>query len=89
MFVCLSVFYSLVWNSRSESGALCFAVIELIQTDVTQYPFHQQAPAYLRAHRYRYWFTEPKADGSVLSSVSTLKNSSDDDESVVLRKDTT
>ncbi|XP_070687148.1 lipase maturation factor 2a [Pempheris klunzingeri] len=39
-------------------------VIELIQTDVSQYPFHQQPPAYLRAHRYRYWFTEPKADGS-------------------------
>ncbi|TMS05773.1 Lipase maturation factor 2 [Larimichthys crocea] len=39
-------------------------VIELIQTDVSQYPFHEQPPAYLRAHRYRYWFTEPKADGS-------------------------
>ncbi|CAN9499255.1 unnamed protein product [Ophioblennius macclurei] len=39
-------------------------VIKLIQTDVSQYPFHQQPPAYLRAHRYRYWFTEPKADGS-------------------------
>ncbi|KAM7002264.1 lipase maturation factor 2a [Tautogolabrus adspersus] len=39
-------------------------VIELIQTDVSQYPFHRQPPAYLRAHRYRYWFTEPKADGS-------------------------
>ncbi|XP_040894593.1 lipase maturation factor 2a [Toxotes jaculatrix] len=39
-------------------------VIELIQTDISQYPFHQQPPAYLRAHRYRYWFTEPKADGS-------------------------
>ncbi|XP_062276716.1 lipase maturation factor 2a [Scomber scombrus] len=39
-------------------------VIELIQTDVTQYPFHKEPPAYLRAHRYRYWFTEPKADGS-------------------------
>ncbi|TNN80033.1 Lipase maturation factor 2 [Liparis tanakae] len=39
-------------------------VIELIQTDVSQYPFHQQPPAYLRAHRYRYWFTQPKADGS-------------------------
>ncbi|KAM9854613.1 lipase maturation factor 2a [Aulostomus maculatus] len=38
-------------------------VIELIQTDVTQYPFHQQPPAYLRAHRYRYWFTEPKSNG--------------------------
>ncbi|XP_020483275.2 lipase maturation factor 2a [Labrus bergylta] len=39
-------------------------VIELIQTDVSQYPFHQQPPAYVRAHRYRYWFTEPKVDGS-------------------------
>uniref|UniRef100_A0A3P9I5G7 Lipase maturation factor n=1 Tax=Oryzias latipes TaxID=8090 RepID=A0A3P9I5G7_ORYLA len=39
-------------------------VIELIQTDVTKYPFHLQPPAYIRAHRYRYWFTEPKADGS-------------------------
>lgn len=39
-------------------------VIELIQTDVSQYPFHQKPPAYLRAHRYRYWFTEAKADGS-------------------------
>lgn len=39
-------------------------VIELIQTDVSQYPFHQQPPVFLRAHRYRYWFTEPKADGS-------------------------
>ncbi|XP_067356451.1 lipase maturation factor 2a [Channa argus] len=39
-------------------------VIELIQTDVSQYPFQQQPPAYLRAHRYKYWFNEPKADGS-------------------------
>ncbi|XP_069567229.1 lipase maturation factor 2a [Brachyistius frenatus] len=39
-------------------------VIDLIQTDVSQYPFHRQPPAYLRAHRYRYWFTKPKADGS-------------------------
>ncbi|XP_061577923.1 lipase maturation factor 2a [Cololabis saira] len=39
-------------------------VIELIQTDVSKYPFPQQPPTYLRAHRYRYWFTEPKADGS-------------------------
>uniref|UniRef100_A0A8C6SQP1 Lipase maturation factor n=1 Tax=Neogobius melanostomus TaxID=47308 RepID=A0A8C6SQP1_9GOBI len=38
-------------------------VIELIQTDIGKYPFHQQPPAYLRAHRYKYWFTEPKADG--------------------------
>ncbi|XP_014900225.1 lipase maturation factor 2a [Poecilia latipinna] len=39
-------------------------VIELIQTDVSKYPFHEEPPTYLRAHRYRYWFTEPKADGS-------------------------
>ncbi|XP_047452114.1 lipase maturation factor 2a [Mugil cephalus] len=39
-------------------------VIELIQSDVSKYPFHQQPPAFLRAHRYRYWFTEPNADGS-------------------------
>ncbi|XP_013858937.1 lipase maturation factor 2a isoform X2 [Austrofundulus limnaeus] len=39
-------------------------VIELIQTDVSKYPFQQQPPAFLRAHRYRYWFTELKADGS-------------------------
>ncbi|XP_061917182.1 lipase maturation factor 2a [Entelurus aequoreus] len=38
-------------------------VIELIQSDVTRYPFHLEPPAYLRAHRYRYWFTEPKEDG--------------------------
>ncbi|KAM3609466.1 uncharacterized protein V6R79_015311 [Siganus canaliculatus] len=39
-------------------------VIELIQADVSQYPFHQKPPTYLRAHRYRYWFTELNADGS-------------------------
>ncbi|KAM9816051.1 lipase maturation factor 2a [Syngnathus typhle] len=39
-------------------------VIKLIQTDITRYPFHQQPPTYLRAHRYRYWFTQPKEDGS-------------------------
>ncbi|XP_053742845.1 lipase maturation factor 2a [Synchiropus splendidus] len=39
-------------------------VIELIQTDISQYPFHQKPPAYIRAHRYKYWFTELKADGS-------------------------
>lgn len=57
--------------SKNKQNPECFvscpAVIELIQTDVSQYPFHEQPPAYLRAHRYRYWFTEPKADGSVLS----------------------
>uniref|UniRef100_A0A8C9X7G3 Lipase maturation factor n=1 Tax=Sander lucioperca TaxID=283035 RepID=A0A8C9X7G3_SANLU len=51
-----SLIYSLLQGKRD--------VIELIQTDVSQYPFYQQPPTYLRAHRYRYWFTEPKADGS-------------------------
>uniref|UniRef100_A0A8D3DPE7 Lipase maturation factor n=1 Tax=Scophthalmus maximus TaxID=52904 RepID=A0A8D3DPE7_SCOMX len=51
-----SLMYSLLQGKKD--------VIELIQTDVSQYPFHQQPPAYLRAHRYRYWFTQPKADGS-------------------------
>uniref|UniRef100_A0A673XNQ6 Lipase maturation factor n=1 Tax=Salmo trutta TaxID=8032 RepID=A0A673XNQ6_SALTR len=40
-------------------------VIELIQSDVSQYPFHQQPPMYLRAHRYKYWFTKTlRTDGS-------------------------
>ncbi|KTF79764.1 hypothetical protein cypCar_00040826, partial [Cyprinus carpio] len=39
-------------------------VIRLIQTDESQYPFSKQPPAYLRAHRYKYWFSEPKKDGS-------------------------
>uniref|UniRef100_A0A9J7Z9Q3 Lipase maturation factor n=3 Tax=Cyprinidae TaxID=7953 RepID=A0A9J7Z9Q3_CYPCA len=39
-------------------------VIRLIQTDESQYPFSKQPPAYLRAHRYKYWFTKPKEDGS-------------------------
>uniref|UniRef100_A0A8C2I0P7 Lipase maturation factor n=1 Tax=Cyprinus carpio TaxID=7962 RepID=A0A8C2I0P7_CYPCA len=33
-------------------------VIRLIQTDESQYPFSKQPPAYLRAHRYKYWFSE-------------------------------
>ncbi|XP_016308495.1 lipase maturation factor 2-like [Sinocyclocheilus anshuiensis] len=39
-------------------------VIRLIQTDESQYPFSKQPPAYLRANRYKYWFSEPKEDGS-------------------------
>ncbi|KAK7160544.1 hypothetical protein R3I93_008249 [Phoxinus phoxinus] len=39
-------------------------VVKLIQTDESLYPFSKQPPAYLRAHRYKYWFSEPKADGS-------------------------
>ncbi|TRY58628.1 hypothetical protein DNTS_024780 [Danionella cerebrum] len=40
-------------------------VIRLVQTDKSQYPFSKQPPVYLRAHRYKYWFTEPKKDGSL------------------------
>lgn len=39
-------------------------VVKLIQTDESQYPFSKQPPVYLRAHRYKYWFSEPKEDGS-------------------------
>lgn len=39
-------------------------VVELLQADASRYPFSAQPPAYLRAHRYKYWFTEPKEDGS-------------------------
>lgn len=39
-------------------------VVRLIQTDESQYPFSKQPPVYLRAHRYKYWFSEPKEDGS-------------------------
>lgn len=56
----------------SEKFVLCSAVIELIQTDVSLYPFHQEPPVYLRAHRYKYWFTKPKADGSVVCLCSKL-----------------
>ncbi|XP_045322148.1 lipase maturation factor 2 isoform X2 [Leopardus geoffroyi] len=34
-------------------------VIRLIQNDVTKYPFHKQPPTYLRAQRYKYWFSHP------------------------------
>ncbi|KAL2093543.1 hypothetical protein ACEWY4_010855 [Coilia grayii] len=39
-------------------------VIRLIQSDESNYPFKDQPPTYLRAHRYKYWFTEPKEDGT-------------------------
>lgn len=50
----------------SEYLISCRTVIELIQADVSQYPFLQQPPAYVRAHRYKYWFTEVKLDGWAL-----------------------
>ncbi|XP_030646024.1 lipase maturation factor 2a [Chanos chanos] len=40
-------------------------VIRLIQSDVSQYPFHDRPPLFLRAHRYKYWFTEPRDDGTL------------------------
>lgn len=40
-------------------------VLELLQSNVSRYPFQTLPPAYVRAHRYKYWFTEPKDDGSV------------------------
>ncbi|XP_063052611.1 lipase maturation factor 2a [Engraulis encrasicolus] len=39
-------------------------VIRLIQSDESKYPFKDKPPTYLRALRYKYWFTEPKEDGS-------------------------
>uniref|UniRef100_A0A672PIW1 Lipase maturation factor n=1 Tax=Sinocyclocheilus grahami TaxID=75366 RepID=A0A672PIW1_SINGR len=42
-------------------------VIRLIQTDESQYPFSKQPPAYLRAHRYKYWFSESGDCGGHLS----------------------
>lgn len=50
----------------SEYLISCRTVIELIQADVSQYPFLQQPPTYVRAHRYKYWFTEVKLDGWAL-----------------------
>uniref|UniRef100_A0A8C5BXL2 Lipase maturation factor n=1 Tax=Gadus morhua TaxID=8049 RepID=A0A8C5BXL2_GADMO len=38
-------------------------VVELLQADASRYPFHAQPPAFVRAHLYKYWFTEPKEDG--------------------------
>ncbi|XP_046299430.1 lipase maturation factor 2 isoform X1 [Marmota monax] len=34
-------------------------VIHLIQNNITRYPFHKQPPAYIRAQRYKYWFSQP------------------------------
>ncbi|KAM8778436.1 lipase maturation factor 2 [Rhynchonycteris naso] len=34
-------------------------VIRLIQNDVARYPFHKQPPTYVRAQRYKYWFSQP------------------------------
>lgn len=34
-------------------------VIRLVQNHVAKYPFHEQPPTYLRAQRYKYWFSKP------------------------------
>ncbi|XP_054426450.1 lipase maturation factor 2 [Pteronotus mesoamericanus] len=38
-------------------------VIRLIQHEVARYPFHKQPPTYVRAQRYKYWFSQPGEQG--------------------------
>ncbi|XP_045690829.1 lipase maturation factor 2 isoform X2 [Phyllostomus hastatus] len=38
-------------------------VIRLIQHNVARYPFHKQPPTYVRAQRYKYWFSQPGEQG--------------------------
>ncbi|XP_057599498.1 lipase maturation factor 2 isoform X4 [Hippopotamus amphibius kiboko] len=38
-------------------------VIRLIQNHAPSYPFHQQPPTYVRAQRYKYWFSPPGEQG--------------------------
>lgn len=38
-------------------------VIRLIQNDVARYPFHKQPPTFVRAQRYKYWFSQPGEQG--------------------------
>ncbi|XP_036762669.2 lipase maturation factor 2 isoform X1 [Manis pentadactyla] len=38
-------------------------VIRLIQNDVARYPFHKHPPTYVRAQLYKYWFSQPGAQG--------------------------
>ncbi|XP_037702008.1 lipase maturation factor 2 [Choloepus didactylus] len=38
-------------------------VIRLLQNDPIRYPFHKQPPTYLRAQRYKYWFSQPGEQG--------------------------
>ena len=47
-------------------------MVELLQADASRYPFHAQPPAFVRAHLYKYWFTEPKEDGCVSPSSVTV-----------------
>ncbi|XP_008832992.1 lipase maturation factor 2 isoform X2 [Nannospalax galili] len=34
-------------------------VIRLVQNHISRYPFHKQPPTYIRAQRYKYWFSQP------------------------------
>nr|XP_030711339.1 lipase maturation factor 2 isoform X3 [Globicephala melas] len=38
-------------------------VIRLIQNHAPRYPFHKQPPTYVRAQRYKYWFSKPGEQG--------------------------
>nr|XP_020036719.1 lipase maturation factor 2 [Castor canadensis] len=38
-------------------------VIRLVQNHVASYPFHKQPPTYIRAQRYKYWFSQPGEKG--------------------------
>ncbi|XP_048209501.1 lipase maturation factor 2 isoform X2 [Perognathus longimembris pacificus] len=38
-------------------------VIRLVQSHVTSYPFYKQPPTYIRAQRYKYWFSQPGEQG--------------------------
>ncbi|KAM7115417.1 lipase maturation factor 2 [Molossus nigricans] len=38
-------------------------VIRLIQNDMARYPFRKQPPTYVRAQRYKYWFSQPGEQG--------------------------
>ncbi|KAM9684692.1 lipase maturation factor 2 [Dama dama] len=38
-------------------------VIRLIQNHMPGYPFHKQPPTYVRAQRYKYWFSHPWEQG--------------------------
>ncbi|CAN0262150.1 unnamed protein product [Rangifer tarandus platyrhynchus] len=38
-------------------------VIRLIQNHTPDYPFHKQPPTYVRAQRYKYWFSHPWEQG--------------------------
>ncbi|KAJ8269248.1 hypothetical protein COCON_G00118550 [Conger conger] len=40
-------------------------VIDLIQVEESRYPFSHSAPAFIRARLYKYWFTQPREDGSL------------------------